>query len=255
MWSPVDYAEASVLAREAGEELFSRLDWMTIKPNVIVDMGCGTGEMSVQLQARYKEAKVLALDMSVLMAQQAKQRCPFSVCADASRLPLPDRVVDLIFANFLLPWCPHLTLLLQEWRRVLRPDGLLMFTALGPDTLREGRGVWQSTGLPQFVDMHDMGDLLLQEKFAGPVLDINYYTLTYQNKERLTTELYASRMVVEPLSQLQVDAMVPSEEGTWPITYEVIYAHAFVPADQEEVAASADGTVRIPLSHLRRRRS
>jgi malonyl-CoA O-methyltransferase len=241
-WSPVEYAESSVLAREAGEEMFSRLEWMTLKPRVIVDLGCGTGEMSRKLQERYQDARVISLDSSEDMIEYAKQHhaSRLCLCADAASLPLPNQSVDLLFANLLLPFQQDISSLLRECRRVLRPHGLLMFTAFGPDTLRE----IELPVIPGFIDMHDAGDLLLQLKFADPVLDVNYYTLTYREQAKLLKELHVTGMLHEIKS-----ANIPQkEEGKWEVTYEVIFAHAFVP----EITASEDGTVRIPVSSLRR---
>jgi malonyl-CoA O-methyltransferase len=254
-WSPSDYAKAAVLAREVGQEMLARLDWMTLKPRVIVDMGCGTGEMSALLQQRYPDAQVLALDMSQSMVQSLKQKAPqsYGICADGETLPLRNQTVDLIFANFLLPWHDDFTLLLREWMRVLRPEGLLLFTALGPDTLREWRAIFDDAHIPLLVDMHDIGDVLLKEGFADPVLDVDYYTMTYRDKNRLMSELRASGMLSSDQSDLC--GVAPSDDGTWAVTYEVIHAHAFTRAASEEVSASADGIVRVPISHLRRQRS
>ncbi len=313
IWSPKDYDAASVLAREAGEEMLSRLDWMTIKPNVIVDMGCGTGAMSARLQMRYKGARVLALDLSDAMLHYAKQNNPirgapseeaqeeaskFSdkqascdravsplkacgdkltarsenllasscassegdpdspteniyICADAAILPLSDGTVDLIFANFLLPWYTDFSLLLREWQRVLRPDGLLMLTALGPDTLQQCRQIFHSSDLPCCVDMHEIGDELLQAGFADPVLDVSHYTMVYRDKEKLMAELHSSGMLARPSAQLYANDIAAAEDGTWPISYEVIHAHAFVPEENAGASVSSDGTVRIPLTKLR----
>ncbi len=253
MWSPSVYVESSVLAREIGDEMMARLDWMTIQPDVILDVGCGAGEMAAQLQTRYKKAHVLALDNEFAMVQFAKQQHHQSCfCADAARLPLPDRTVDLIFANLLLPWYPNIPVLLREWRRVLRPQGLLMLTTLGLDTLREIKMILDADQWPQLVDMHDIGDLLLQEKFEGPVLDVNHYTLNYHSKEKLLNELDGSGMAARSVMIPRMNDILPSEEGTWPVTYEVIFAHAFMPEESEEISASSDGMVRIPLTHLRR---
>jgi malonyl-CoA O-methyltransferase len=245
-WSPVDYKEAAVAAREAGEELLSRLDWMTLKPRVIVDMGCGTGEMSARLQARYPEAAVIALDLSMEMLQYAKHESNLSICSDAGCMPLRDQSVDLVFANFLFPWHADVKHLLKEWRRILRPDGIVMFTALGPDTLKEWRGVFANENIPIFIDMHDVGDWLLQEKFVDPIVDVNHYTLRYREQAKLYHELYASGML---FSKPDIEA----NENALAVTYEIIFGHAFVPAESDEVSASEDGIVRIPLSHLRRR--
>lgn len=254
-WSPLDYASAAVISREASEELFSRLDWMSITPRVVVDMGCGTGEMSSRLQARYTDAIVIALDLSERMIQHAKHQTPTlsCVCGDAGALPLADQSVDLIFANQLVPWHADVKKLLHEWRRVLRPDGVVMLTALGPDTLKEWRELLHQAITPDLMDMHDIGDLMVHEKFADPVLDINHYTLTYRDQQQLFKELHASGILNSTPAQSLTNTLARTDKGTWSVTYEVVFAHAFVPPQSDEVSASSDGIVRIPLSRLRQR--
>ena len=253
IWSPSCYAEAAVLARAAGQELLTRLDWMTLKPQLILDVGCGTGEMSQYLQTRYPDAQVLGLDLSDAMLLHAKSHVePLAfVCADAARLPFGDQTVDLIFANFLLPWHADVTALFTEWRRVLRPEGLLVFTLLGPDTLREWQDKFNPEHMPQRADMHDIGDLLLRTGFADPVLDVDYTTITYRKKERFVAELHATGMWVPDANTLAQTALSPSPEGTWDLTFEVVYAHAFVGHANLGVAA-VDGVAHVPLAHLRR---
>jgi malonyl-CoA O-methyltransferase len=245
LWSPSEYAESAVIAREAGEEMLSRLDWMTFKPRLILDIGAGTGEMSMRLQARYPEASVVAMDLVPAMLEYAQQHTPgiHYVCADTCQLPLPDHSVDFIFANLLLPWCPGVTSVLSEWRRVLRPDGLLMFSALGPDTLR----AWPSLLFPTLADMHDLGDLLLKTGLADPVLDVCHYTIAYKEQARFIRELQSSGMSLAPEGLL-----APSASGTWDACFEVVYAHAFAPSPSEETAAATDGVTYIPLAHLRK---
>lgn len=256
MWSPEDYAEAAVIAREAGEEMLARLEWMTIKPNVILDIGCGTGELSAQLQTRYPDAHVLALDHSERMIHYARRYTLFSICGDGETLPLRNQSVEMIFVNFLLPWHADVKNLLREWRRVLRPNGLLMFTALGPDTLREVRDYFSAEWLPQLVDMHDFGDVLLQVGFADPVLDVSHFTTTYRDQARLIHELRASGMLAGTAVDFPGPVNIaPSANGTWEVTYEVVYAHAFAPAESDTYSVSSDGTVRVPLSQLRHRLS
>src|SRR5579862_1473602 len=96
-WSPFDYAKACVLAREVGDEILSRLDWMTLKPKQILDVGCGLGEQSVKLKNRYPEAQVFALDMSEDMLCYAKNHSADSeviyLCGDGNHLPLANQSV------------------------------------------------------------------------------------------------------------------------------------------------------------------
>lgn len=240
----------AVVAREAGEEMLDRMDWVTIQPKVIIDMGCGPGEMSSRLQKRYPDALVLALDSAEPMIQYAKQFTTLTtcVCADGLRLPLRDQTVDLIFANFFLPWQLDFVAVLREWRRVLRKDGVLMLTALGPDTLQECKTTLEAKYLPQLLDVHDLGDILLEQGFIDPVLDVSHYTLLYKEKAQWMNELCSSGMWF-PNEEARLSAMMSTMNLE--VTYEVIYVNAFASAVGTEFTATTEGIVKIPLAHLR----
>src|SRR5689334_546182 len=92
-WSPIDYKNASVLAREVGDEIFSRLEWITLQPKVVLDAGCGTGELSARLQKHYPQAQIIALDSAKQMIEYAKAHTSqiSCMCADAGKLPLQDQ--------------------------------------------------------------------------------------------------------------------------------------------------------------------
>jgi malonyl-CoA O-methyltransferase len=166
------------------------------------------------------------------------------VCADAERLPFADGAVDLILSNLMLQWCDpdHA---FAEFRRVLAPNGLLSFTSLGPDTLRELRSAWKAadshTHVNQFIDMHDVGDALVRAGFASPVLDVERYTLTYLDVRRVAADLKATgarnSTMGRPrgltgrrkLEALEVAYETFRRDGRLPATYEVVYGHAWAP--------------------------
>ena len=241
----MDYLEASVIAKEALEEMLGRLTWMAIKPSVIVDVGCGLAEGGRQLQARYPDATVIALDNAFSMLEHANQS--HRICAAGETLPFPDQSVNFIFANFLLPWHADQKKCWREWRRVLRPDGLLMFSTLGLDTLREFQSIVDPSAMPALQDMHDVGDGLLAAGFEDPVVDVNYYTTTYRCKDKLASELHASGMLTMELDVAQKEKLEPAQDGKFEVTYEVIYAHAFAPSKAESVP----GEFSVPVSELR----
>lgn len=252
-WSPSNYLESNVIAREVGREMLSRLDWMTIKPRVVLDIGCATGESSRLLQTRYPDATILPWDCAQTMLEYAKKEnaSPFYVCTDAQKLPLKSQSVDLIFANLILPWQSSFKAFLRECQRVLIKDGVLMLSALGIDTLKEWSNILAPQHLPTVIDMHDLGDLLLREKFADPVLDVDYYTTSYNDLNKLTHELRASGMwFPDPATEQTTQfAAVPALENQWDVTYEIIYAHAFATILSEQNATN--GEVNIPLNQLR----
>jgi malonyl-CoA O-methyltransferase len=240
MKSPMSYVEAAVIARETHADMLTRLEWMTIKPAVILDVSCGAGENSENLRARFAEAKVIS---------------HHSKLSEKMAMVLPDQSVDLVFANLFLPWQHDVKTVLQEWRRILTPNGLLMLSAFGLDTLQEWRAVIPDEETPVRVDMHDVGDALIQSGFADPVLDVSHYQLTYRDQTHLVDELLASDLWFPDITRDagQDKWPAPNDHGVWPLTYEVIYAHAFAPEISDEYAPSEDGIVKIPLAHLRRR--
>ncbi len=243
------YDDAAVLHAEVRGNLLSRLDLMALAPRVVVDAGAGTGHGSHALIRRYPKALVIALDSSVRMLQAAGRRQTWlrrftRACADAERLPLADGSVDLILSNLMLQWC-NPDAVFAEFRRVLAPHGLLSFTTLGPDTLRELRSAWGAvdsrTHVHQFMDMHDIGDALVRGGFASPVLDVERYTLTYLDVRRVAADLKATGAHNATMGRArgltgrrQFSAMQAAyetlrQDGRLPATYEVVFAHAWTP--------------------------
>jgi malonyl-CoA O-methyltransferase len=212
--------------------------------------------------------RVLAVDSALGMlriaARQESWFRPFSrICADAARLPLADGSVDLILSNLVLPWIDP-DAAFAEFRRVLGPRGLLSFTSLGPDTLRELRTAWaevdSSSRVHPFIDMHDIGDALVRAGFAAPVLDVERYTLTYTDVRRLAADLKAvgtrnatsdrPRGLTGPrkFGAMQRAYEIHRRDGRLPATYEVVFGQAWAPA----AARRAGGEDRIALSEMQR---
>jgi malonyl-CoA O-methyltransferase len=167
------------------------------------------------------------------------------VCADAAQLPFADGSVDLILSNLMLQWCDP-DRVFAEFRRVLCPQGLLCFTTLGPDTLCELRSAWATvdshTHVNQFIDMHDIGDALVRAGFASPVLDVERYTLTYLDVQKVAADLKDTgahnSTAGRPrgltgrgrFAALQAAYEAFRRDGRLPATYEVVFAHAWTPA-------------------------
>jgi len=229
-----DYAQIAALPHAVGEQMLLRLDLVSIKPQVIAELGSSDGYCTSLLTVRYPEAKIFSI--------------PDSEAAE--KLSLADESVDLIIANLMLSWCEDFEKTLREWRRILRPNGLLMFTSLGPDTLSELHHA--PVEFPHFIDMHNLGDGLTRIRFADPVLDVEYFTVTYRDHAQLAKELQILGMVSGNAEQM---TLIPNAEGVYSLTFEVVYGHAWRPELTDEYAADEEGVVRIPLSHLRSRRS
>ena len=139
------------------------------EPQVVLDLGAGTGRASARLKRRYPRARVIALDLSLGMLTEARRhqrlwRRFARVCADAQRLPLAGASVDLVFSNLMLQWCQPLDAAFAEVRRVLKPAGFFAFSTFGPATLQELRAAWAAADdlnhVNHFIDVHDVGEAL-----------------------------------------------------------------------------------------------
>jgi malonyl-CoA O-methyltransferase len=259
-----DYDAAAILQREVCERMLERLDFMTLAPTAILDAGCGTGRATRQLAQRYPTAHITALDIALGMLEvtrentngwrtlfkKNRQHC---VCADVETLPLANASMELIWSSLTLQWCNDLPAAFRELHRTLKSDVLFMFSTFGPDTLKELRSAFgdmdDHAHVNRFIDMHDIGDMLTASGFADPVMEMETFTLTYADVESAMRDLKAIgahnamsgraqgltgktawRRMVENYEQYR-------DHGKLPVTYEVVYGHAWKPQPK----ATADG--------------
>lgn len=271
------YDAAAALQREIGQRMAERLALVKLQPAAILDAGCGTGDALSELSTRYPEAFVLGLDVAHGMLEAARRRTaaaraskrslfarwfgllantgvePALVCGDACRLPIAPGSVDLVWSNLTLQWINDPVAAFAEFHRVLRSGGLLLFTTFGPDTLKELRaafaGIDSATHVSRFIDMHDLGDMLMHAGFADPVMDMETITVTYADAIAMMRELKAmgahNATIGRPRGligrgrwQSVLRALEAfRRDGRLPATYEVVYGHAWKP----EPRFAADG--------------
>ena len=180
------------------EGLLARLEPLILEARSILDLGSATGATGRLLRKRFRRAHVVSLDASHRMAARALAGTGWlsrgsAVQADACRLPFAEGVFDLVVANQLLPWLPDPGAAFAEIARVLRPGGVFTFATLGPDSLLELRRAWadidDGAHVHAFADMHDIGDGLVRAGLADPVLDVDRLSVSYEDAERLFSDL------------------------------------------------------------------
>ena len=256
---------------ETANRLVERLDWVDFPIRRIVETGAAAGGGAVALHRRFDQALILALDTDpttlARLEPQARQRV-MAGCADPQRLPCPDAAVDLVFANLLLPALPDPVPVLREVRRVLAHPGLFLFSSLGPDSFRELRAAWRRVDdhehVARFLDMHDLGDLLIQTGFADPVLERETLTVTYTDTARMIDDLRATPGPPPPPGRrpgltgrgtwnrfLSACDARRDADGRFAITLELIFGQAWCPGTANR-PGDTPGEIEIPLGHVRR---
>ena len=253
------YDAAAVLQNEVCRRMLARLDYIKLDPDVILDAGSGTGNALPGLLARHPRARVVALDLALAMARRARARRSWwrtllerggarlsALCGDMEQLPFAAGAAGMIWSNLALQWAHDPQRTFAEMHRVLAPGGLLMFSSFGPDTLKELRAAWQGvdghTHVHRFIDMHDIGDMLVGAGYADPVMDMEHVTLTYADTHALMRDLKAmgahnmtfgrrpalgGRSLLAQVARNYEDLR---RDGKLPATFEVIYGHAWKPA-------------------------
>ena len=219
------FDEVAFLPREIAERMRERLEYIKVAPMRVLDAACGVGADLGGLRERFAEASVTGVDISSAMLARARvaeaadldngagwrrflpstlakafgARGPQLAQADFSELPFASGAFELLWSNLALHWHPRPDLVFPEWQRVLKVNGLLMFSTFGPDTLRELRAAYREAertlGLEpephtiDFVDMHDLGDMLVESGFEIPVMDQEVLTITYKSPESLFADV------------------------------------------------------------------
>ena len=256
------FGGADFLYREMSRRMGERLDMVRISPQQILDAGCGLGADCPMLSHRYPEAQWLGVDASQAMLvagrradlaatgffrrllNQGRNARTYRVCADLNALPIAGQRIDLVWSNAALHWLDDLPETFKELNRVLQVGGLLMFSLLGPDTLKELRMAAQRA-VPGsadrtllFTDMHDVGDMLVNGGFSDPVMDMETLTLTYVDPWQALRELkamgssvatyFAAHGLTTKHFWQQVIAEWPRDaEGRYILTFELVQGHAW----------------------------
>ncbi len=257
--------------------MLERLQYIKLAPQRVLDAGCGDGHGARRLAGIYPDAQVIGLDFAYPMLRAARtdgawlrrilarERVHY-LCADSAAVPLPAASVDLAWSNLALHCSGDPLPALKDLRRALKVGGLLMFSCYGPDTLRELKSAFAACDgaahVHDFIDMHDLGDMLSLCGYAEPVMDMERITLTYADADALFTDLRATGQVNalagrrRGLTGKNVFKAVRAEysklrrDGSLPASFEIVYGHAW--KAQPRLTGEGHAIVRLEPSRAKR---
>ncbi|MDT8989662.1 biotin synthase [Curvibacter sp. APW13] len=262
------------LHEEVARRMAERLGWMARPPASWVHWAPAAGGMQghARVQEVFPDARSFVQDARTEYAQAAIDSVakpwwsPKRWQAPGLRLGLPEGGAGMVWANMALHMDADPQALLARWLELLQVNGFLMFSCLGPDTLRELRALYaaQGWGEPshEFTDMHDWGDMLVQAGFAEPVMDMERITLSFETPQRALQELRGLGRNLHVARQpglrsrgwrdalhaaMARDLAQESDGGRIQLTFEVVYGHAFKPQPRMAVRENSS----IPLAQMR----
>ena len=245
---------ADSLCKETAERFSDHLDPVRLEPRWVVDLAMQCG-LQGRLAERFPGATVVSCGYSPnAVASGAGGRNP-AVAATPTGLPFAAGSTDLVVSNLGLCWFPALGPVLREAWRVLRPGGLIAFTTLGPATLAELRRSWAAVDdrshIIDFIDMHDIGDAMVQAGFGDVVMDTERITVTWSDVPALLHDLrglgtgnpHADRPVGLTTPR-RLRALVDAYRrlhppGPIPATVELVHGHGWKPEARAEVPLEA----------------
>lgn len=267
------YERQAKMVREIGGHLLQRIESLNLEPKRILDLGAGTGRLSRDLLKLYPKARIYCIDLSekrlVFAKGKRKWFCKqHYITSDMHTLPFANESFDLVVSNLALHWSDHLHQAIYEAKRVLKIGGSLLFSTLGPDTLRELRASFASISpdphINLFYDMHDIGDALLKSGLADPVMDIEYFTHFVKGVPELFKELKATgeinyqtlraRGMMGPKKLEKIVAhyeQYRSDKKRLPVTTEAVFGYAW--RKEETPLQVVNGEIAIPISAIQKR--
>ncbi|XYJ86243.1 Ubiquinone/menaquinone biosynthesis C-methylase UbiE/MenG [Cupriavidus necator] len=283
------FGQLDFLLGEIGRRMQERMEVIRLAPQRALDIGCGHGQGLAGLRARFPDAQIAGLDISGAMLAEAGQRDPQRrpgwigrmlgkrplfdlVQGDLATLPFAPASFDLLWSNLALHWHPEPHRVFPEWHRVARDEGLVLFSLFGPDTLKELRAAFaevdQAPHTLRFVDMHDIGDMLVHSGWSTPVMDMETLTVTYESPATLLREVQAFGGLRGPVGSLpqglrgrgwyqalaQALERRRNADGVIPLTFEIVYGHAWKLAPRGGQAVDDQGRAVVPLDQIGRAR-
>lgn len=259
------------LYQEIATRMVEHLALIKLEPQRILDINYGENFNIQILEKHFSKAQILSINSSHnMLVLEKKENIKYTIhrilkffytrlstmytknlnnviSANFTNLPFLKNTIDLIWSNLILHHHPRPLQIFTEWLQILRQRGLLIFSCFGPDTFKEIRNAFKnvhcsSYSILPFLDMHDLGDMLIKAGFSTPVMDMEILTLTYNTPQNLLKHIYTwntwrdfflinhkniSLKEVHYKKLLNIFENMRDQNGKISLSFEIIYGHAF----------------------------
>jgi malonyl-CoA O-methyltransferase len=236
------YDDYSFIQKNVNERLLNRLNLIKHDKKNILEIGSGTGDLSQTLLDKYPELNIVSIDLSHEMIMAHKDKNPSAICIQTKgeTPPFKNESFDTILSSLTLHWCDLNENVFKRYSNLLKPNGLLLFSAAGPDTFREFKKcpetIYKKLRFNNFIDMHHYGDFMLNANLKDPVVDSEFITLEFTSLKQLLNSLRLTGTNVTNIDQTQyinrreyriiADSLYNGTSDSFELTYEIIFGYA-----------------------------
>jgi len=206
-----DSREYDYLKTEIASRLYDRLlDILPRGYTNVLEYGCGLSlPLLAKHTSKFKIEKIVQMDSSQtilnrdynLIKQNLDKNVQFEQVVETTdeKLPFPNHSFDLIISNLQLHWINNLQSIITQFKSILKPDGILLASLFGEDTLFELRNSFLiaeqereggiANHISPFATISDIGDVLTKARFALPTIDQEEVTFYYSDPYKLMLDL------------------------------------------------------------------
>lgn len=192
------YLKDNNLIKASALDIIERLDFITKDYAYILELGCRTGILTALLKERYKEAKIIATDISSEMLASLDHEYKFQLDEEeiskeffAQKLDIADLTFDLVIFSLGLHWINDVQGFLKQVQSILKSDGIFIANFVGGGSLKELRkafieaevnaGLPHSSHISPLIHFDDVTPLLQYAGFNDIIVDYEKIELEYKS--------------------------------------------------------------------------
>lgn len=266
------YPAGAVINQEIGARLIEHVNHLELSPKRILGIGCGTGNNAFEVTAVFPGAQIIGIDYSLPMLHKATRNhhVHHFINAQGTQLPIASESIDMVFINMTMLWIEDLDTLFKEVKRILIPGGIFLFATLGPGSLFELKESWQAVDdlahVHEFVEMQELGDLLMRHQFENVVMDLDQIVFHYGELSQLAQDLtnnclrnnlrHRKKSLTTPRQWKMVADYYQrffSRSNQIPATFEVIFGCSYKEkAERKQLSKAVEGVVEISIDQIGR---
>jgi len=210
------------LQQQVLRSLWSRLAPLVNEDSLILDAGCGTGQL-----AREVRRNIVQLDIAPAMCARAVSQGIPAVNGTIAALPFAEHCFDAVFSSLALQWVEDWQAALQEMERVVKPGGVVAVSTFGANTLRELRESFASADAYPHVSSFIDGGAFERETVTEYVPDLaalmrHLKHIGARNKLSARRKSLFTKRQMQQVERYYRDRF--GEKQGLPVTWEILYS-------------------------------